>query len=334
MLLSSCSSTPVSKIEQEIIAEVPEAEFISAFSSEEVAVGASSEYLHKNISNTRYAASNVLDGDYDSGWCPHYWDSSPELTISFPEKVKLKDLRIVGGFPKKDLIKTIEVYYDDDATPRGEMNFKDELAIHVFTMPEGEVKDLRLRIRDVYKLTSHSSTCIPEISFWENAENTAYALSKASVSMSLSNVLITLGDNLTQCGTLNEKNFNISKTNEYIYYSSYYGAYYIYRPENRTVIQSANGDVQIAARVNYARAGDKIDMKLSRKTWLGYDEENNYDKYEFEVIGNYDLDVETCYGYAFVKVDPEIVPEPMSIYRAEFFKQGKLIGMAEFSWAE
>ena len=336
LILTSCASeASTAVVQQEIIPEIPEAEFISAFSSTDVVASGSSEYTHKSVPATRYAAANVFDGDFNSGWCPHFIDSSPQMTISFPEKVKLKDVRIVNGFKKKDLLKTVEIYYDEDPSPRGEMNFKNELAIHIFKMPEGEVKNLRLKITDVYKVTEHQSSCIPEISFWEQDGNTAFALSRpASSYPSVSNVVVTLGDTLTQCGTLNEKHFNINKTNEYTYYSSYWGAFYIYRPDDRVVIQSENADVRIAARLSYAREGDKIDMKLTRKTWLGYDQENNYDIEEFEVIGNYKLDAQFCYGAAFVSVDPEIVSEPMSVYRAEFYSQGKLIGLEEFTWSQ
>lgn len=51
---------------------------------------------------TSFDASNVADGRPDSAWMPDPSDTSPSVTLSFDDPIRVSALQLVNGYPKQD----------------------------------------------------------------------------------------------------------------------------------------------------------------------------------------------------------------------------------------
>lgn len=285
LFFSACGSEVNTEFEtgsgEEISVEEVKAEAeekIYDFSRESTTLSGSSELEDDSGYGFAYSASNIFDIDYSTAWCPS-GEENHELTINFSEPLELGTVGIVGGFARDEKIyfqnnrlKTLEVFYDEESV--GDLSFEDEYEMQFFDMPKGEVRVLRLRVKDVYPGSKYDDTCIAEVDFWseyvEQKDATAaynyYQQYKADAAIKPVGVksinffhLSGMGPMSPACGD----------------------EYYALIPSDSSDFESAPG---IYIKFNeYAKVGDKVTIKVSEERPSTLDREDE-EFYIYELV--------------------------------------------------
>lgn len=178
------SGDDIDEIEEDVDddAEDEQDEIIQSNREDTVAQG-SSELADDSGYGFSYNSVNVFDLDFSTAWCPEQGDENPTLTLSFPGKVELEQVGIVGGFGRDEAIffqnnrlKNVEVWYDNKREAVGEFNFKDEYGMQFFEMPEGAAEQIKFVVKDVYAGSKYDDVCVAEVDFWSDWVDTKDAV--------------------------------------------------------------------------------------------------------------------------------------------------------------
>lgn len=148
-------------------------EVIFQSSRENTVATGSSELQDDTSYGFAYSATNVLDLDYSTSWCPTEENSPQILTLQFPESTELGTVGIVGGYARDEKIffennrlKTVEVWYDDLPEAVDELHFEDVYGMQFFDLTQEKAQTVRFRIMETYPGSKYTDTCVAEVDIW------------------------------------------------------------------------------------------------------------------------------------------------------------------------
>ncbi|MFA4815266.1 MAG: hypothetical protein WC653_04180 [Candidatus Gracilibacteria bacterium] len=172
LLLNACGSEKDASTD----AGTDESTFES--SRETTVAGGSSELEDDTGYGFAYNASNVLDLDYSTSWCPTNEGVPQILTLSFPEVTILGPVGIVGGYARDEKIffqnnrlKTVEVWYDDLPEAVDELHFDDTYGMQFFGLTQEEAQTIKFKIMEIYPGSKYTDTCVAEVDLWSDWVN-------------------------------------------------------------------------------------------------------------------------------------------------------------------
>lgn len=124
--------------------------------------------------NFAYSANNVLDLDYSTAWCSATNDNRPLITLDFGEATSLEKIGIVPGFArdekifnKNNRLRTVTLL-GQGSEELQQITFSDSYGMQFFDVEIPSVKQLGLRVDEVFEGSKYNDTCIAEIDLWSD----------------------------------------------------------------------------------------------------------------------------------------------------------------------